>query len=195
MQSRIIGILLFMILTGAVYGQTHLFRAHIARNKTADGQTNSCVVTITVITRSDPQNIQMIHYNANYLNEDVFKDRNFVRYYVPGKNKRAGDADNDFGDLVVTDLNADGREDFAVKNDAGGNGGPSYNFYLQNDKGIFALDKYLTDSVGSFPKFINKENKTITTLVHANVGEDCKSIYQFNPATGKWTRVNRVWIR
>jgi len=76
-------------------------------------------------------------------------------------------ADNfeDFGDIIVADLNFDKRDDFAIMNNWGQGKGGKYNFYIQNDKKEFELDSYLTDSMIYFPIEINKQKKYLLTKV------------------------------
>ena len=154
-----------------------------------------CIVTVLLQSKISKKAIQTIKYKAGFLSEDVFTDPNFVRSYSTGKNRKVEVSDYDFGDLVISDLNFDGRDDFAIKNDSGGNEGPFYNFYIQNKNGSFFIDKFLTDSVGSFPKHIIKETKTITTLIHANAHEECKTSYQFNTKKSKWKTIKRTFVK
>ena len=43
------------------------------------------------------------------------------------------------------------KEDFAIKKDSGGNGGPLYEFYLQNVRQKFVKDDFLTNTLEFFP--------------------------------------------
>jgi hypothetical protein len=58
-----------------------------------------------------------------------------VRSYETGKNAHKAVVDNDYGDLVVADINFDGLADVVLKTDGGGNGGPYYTFYTSGPKG------------------------------------------------------------
>ena len=122
-------------------------------------------------------------------------DCNLCRSYQTGKNETVEEQDNDYGDIIVADFNFDKKEDLALKSDSGGNGGPAYKFYLQDSNGKFYLDNFLTDTMTYFPTHINKNNKTLTTLVHANAMELCKSIYKQDKATDKWKRAGRSWVK
>jgi hypothetical protein len=130
--------------------------------------------------------IQTIHFKEDLLFDTVFKDNKNARSYVTGKNNNAQVSDYDFGDLIIADLNFNGREDIAVKYDSGGNGGPIYNFYLQDNDGHFYKDNYLTTYVGSFPADIEPNKKTITTQIHANVSQEARKTFRYNSRTKKW---------
>ena len=138
--------------------------------------------------------IQQIKLNTNILYDDVFKKDTSSRSYITNFNTQADAPDYDYGDLIIADLNFDGKEDIALKFDSGGNGGPLYKFYLQNNRGTFDLSGYLTDYIGSFPANINSKNKTLTTQIHANVHQESRKTYKFNPQTKKWRLLKSVMI-
>lgn len=94
-----------------------------------------------------------------------FIDFSSARSYATGINN--GEIrDNYAGDFVVADFNFDNRNDFAIINDMGGNGGTFYSYYLQQEKSKYVEDRFLSDSVTYFPE-INKNKQTLTTYVHA----------------------------
>ncbi|AYY83502.1 XAC2610-related protein [Chryseobacterium indologenes] len=66
-----------------------------------------------------------------------------------------------FHDFIIADFNFDGLEDFAILYDFGGNGGPSYSYFFQNEKGEFLSNKEFPLNEGPFPKIINKADKTL----------------------------------
>ncbi len=118
--------------------------------------------------------------------EKTFIDCKTVRSYSTGINKTSKAIDNDFGDLIIADFNFDNREDFAVKNDSGGNGGPTYNFYIQDKNKNFTIDKFLTTQMEFFPsKFITK-SKRLVTYVHANAYQLSENIFEYNEKLKKW---------
>jgi len=138
--------------------------------------------------------VQKISFNAGFLFEEAYQKCNTVRSYITGRNQNKEVLDYDFGDLIVADLNFDGKEDLAVKYDSGGNGGPMYNFYMQDENGQFKIDNFLTDSVGSFPRFISFKSKTITTQIHANVYQEGKKSFRYDSASKKWKLVRWVMV-
>lgn len=143
-------------------------------------------VTITIYQKKTRAIVQTLKYKANFVFDGIFSHCDSVRSYITGYKQDTEVSDYDFGDLIIADLNFDGLEDIAIKHDSGGNGGPFYNFYIQDGSGHFQLDRYLTDSVGSFPRFINPKRKTIATQIHANVSQENRSIYRYNTKTRKW---------
>lgn len=146
------------------------------------------------IYKKDKTLVQQISFTAESLFEDVFKSDSASRSYITGHNKTAAAPDYDYGDLIVADMNFDGKEDIIIKRDSGGNGGPFYDFYLQNEKGKFTLDRYLTDRIESFPAHINKQQKTIETQIHANVHQEAATVFKYNILTKKWRVVKRYLI-
>ncbi|RYZ00342.1 MAG: hypothetical protein EOO11_01915 [Chitinophagaceae bacterium] len=106
-----------------------------------------------------------------------------VRSYVTGYNRDKEALDNDYGDLVVADLNFDGREDLALKTDVGGTSGNYYTFFLQDDSGRFRKNDFLTDSVASFPGTIDARRKRLITFGHAGVRYLGEHRYRYVPAT------------
>lgn len=103
------------------------FKVHVQRGKALE---DTCTVTVLLQSKIGRKTIQTIKYKADFLSGDVFTDPNFTRSYSTEKNKKVEVSDYDFGDLVIADLNFDGRDDLAIKHDSGENGGPFYNFYI-----------------------------------------------------------------
>jgi hypothetical protein len=141
-------------------------------------------VHLQIVNKANKNQIQQIIVKAEYLFPDEFTDCSAVRSYITGVNKNADADDNDFGSLIVADFNFDKREDFAVKDSSGGNGGPGYAFYIQNELGKFKEDSFLS---GYFPATIDVRRKRLVTYSHADVGHYWERIFIYNPATKKWT--------
>jgi hypothetical protein len=147
---------------------------------------DSAEVTLTIRKKRNSRAHQVISFTANSLFDDVFNKCNNARSFITGFYENAEVADYDFGDIIIADLNFDGKEDIAIKYDSGGPGGPFYNFYLQDDNGRFYKSNYLTDHVGSFPQEIDSEHKTITTQIHANFRQEGRTTFGYNPKTKTW---------
>jgi hypothetical protein len=161
-------------------------------HKTDSGFHNE--VKLTILKKGTKKERQNIFFQAGFLFEQAYKDCNEVRSYITNKNWSKDVPDYDFGDLLIADLNFDGREDIAIKFDSGGNGGPFYNFYIQDDKGIFKIDHFLTESVRSFPTYINNKTKSITTQIHANVHQERKRTFQYSRRIKKWKLVKWIMV-
>ncbi|MES2064244.1 MAG: hypothetical protein V4456_20145 [Bacteroidota bacterium] len=147
---------------------------------------DSADVTLIIRDKKSGKLYQKISFGANYINEDVYKDCTKCRSYITGYHQKSEVLDYDYGDLIIADLNFDGREDIAIKNDSGGNGGPYYNFYLQGVNGQFILSQYLTTNMQSFPAEINAGSKTLTIQIHANVHQDQRNTFKYNSDNKKW---------
>ena len=94
--------------------------------------------------------------------------------------------DNNYGDIIVADFNFDNKDDIALVNDMGGNGGVFYSYYIQNKDRKFIKDVYLTDSMTYFPSKINKNSKTLITYVHAGVCGLGEHIYRLDINKNCW---------
>ena len=170
------------------------FNTSIKRIKLAS-DLDSSIITVNVKSKMTKQTLQTICFGTEYpLGKSSFVGCSNIRSYTTGINKNAEVVDNDFGDLIVADFNFDNKEDFAVKREEGGNGGPLYNYYIQSSNSTFSLDKYLSETMTFFPKYFNKRKKTLTILVHANAYQLCKTLYKFDTLTNKWTEIGRSFI-
>ncbi len=199
---RLILLLKIFIYTFNGYGQTCVhkdiskqfnFKTNLTRIKTKN-LFDSCIVKITIIKKETNKPVQTIKIISDYFFEGVYTDCNAYRSYITLKNLNIEPMDNDFGDIIIADFNFDNKEDVALKKDSGGNGGPDYNYYLQDSTGKFKLNKYLTNNMGYFPIYINRKSKTLTTLVHANVKEQCKSTYKLDSSTNKWKKISKTFV-
>jgi hypothetical protein len=156
---------------------------------------DSCSIQIAIISKATQQPIQTLALTSTYLFDSVFNKCSNVRSYITHTNTKIEALDNDYGDLIIADFNFDKLEDIAVKNDSGGNGGPSYTFFIQTRNGEFAIDKYLTEEMNYFPFEINTANKTLTTLVHANANEMSERTFKIDQTTYKWREIKKRFVR
>jgi hypothetical protein len=147
------------------------------------------VASITVSSKLTKKPPQLIRFYTGPLFSAAYHNCNAARSYSTGKNRDADATDNDYGDLIVADFNFDGREDFAAKNDSGGNAGPLYNYYIQQTSGQFTLDQFLTREMQFFPDDINKARRTLTTRVHAGADGLGETVFQLGKA-GQWAQVS-----
>lgn len=161
------------------------FEIKVRKIKNPKEEIDSNAVKVTVYNKITNKK-QELNFGSSFLFEKTFINCKNVRSYSTGTNKNAEIIDNDFGDLIIADFNFDNKEDFAVKNDSGGNGGPTYNFYVQDKNKNFALDQFLTSEMEFFPsKFILK-NKRLITYVHANAYQLSENIFEYNDISKKW---------
>jgi hypothetical protein len=153
-----------------------------------DSMLDSCQVRIVVADKRSKRPVFKTAFTSNYLFSRVYTEQNTVRSYTTGVGHSLETADYDYGDLIVADFNFDGKEDFAAKNDSGGNRGPTYNYYIQTKVGSFVLDRFLTEYMGHFPDRMNKTTRTLT-LESERWNYRYKTAYRLNVKTGKWREI------
>lgn len=195
---RKVVIILFLLITylclfgqNCVYtnlSESYDFKIKLKRGKRIGKPICSNVITL-IVFKKNQKRIQTISFNSSFLFHDAFRKCNMVRSYSTGVNMENTVDDYDYGDFIVSDFNFDGIEDFAVKNNSGGNSGPTYNFYFQNSKGRFVLNNYLTCKMEFFPVKINSFEKTLTTLVYVSSSEKSEMTYRFDSLSQKWSRI------
>ena len=188
--------LIFFLVHSFVYSQNCSY-ANLSKDFTFEVKVNrmkdSCQISVLVFQKKSPEKIQAISFTSDYIFENDFTGCSSVRSYSTHINDKLQDADNDFGNIIVADFDFNGNEDIAIKRNSGGNGGPMYAFYLQKN-GKFIKDVFLTSKIEFFPSHINKSQKTLTTLVHANASQRCKKIYQYYPKNEVWKLVKKVFV-
>lgn len=144
-------------------------------------------IVVKVIDKRTEVETQTIRFVSDFIlkSESYIQNRN--NRYHPANVTIVSD-ENDCGDLIVADLNFDGREDLALKREEGGNGGPLYNYYLQTPSRNFIFDEYLTNEMSYFPDFINSQENTL----HVTVRVDSRSV---EGITYKYENSRKVWSR
>ncbi|RZJ89259.1 MAG: hypothetical protein EOO60_10230 [Hymenobacter sp.] len=174
-----------------------LFKTEVTRVKRTEqakehgGYSDSCIVHVTVINKTTHKSVAVITYSTIFLYSPAFRKCNAARSYTTGAGQNADIKDYDYGDFIIADFNFDGKEDFAAKNDSGGNRGPTYNFYLQNGAGSFRLDNFLTEYMEHFPDRIDKAAKTL--LLESDNGKwYFKNSYRLNTKNGKWQETKQT---
>jgi len=155
---------------------------------------DSCIITVAVIEKMTKDTSQRINVTSNYLFDECFTNCESVRSFTTKINLDSLAVDNDYGDLIIADFNFDGIEDLAIKNNSGGNGGPTYDFYTQNARKKFVINKFLTQKVRKFPAVINKSDYTLITNVHANAYQYCSTIYKLNKISNKWKEMKSILV-
>lgn len=189
-------LLIFYLNYGQICTYTNLskdfdFKVTLKRMKKDGEGTRECDVKVEIIKKITKAK-QVLTFHSEWMFKADFADSKTVRSYSTKYNLKAKAVDNDFGDLVIADLNFDGREDIAIKKDSGGNGGPLYNFYLQDKTGTFIIDSFLTGSVEFFPSKIDYKEKTLITLVHANAYELSETTFKLKD--GKWEKITHRFV-
>lgn len=159
------------------------FSSKVMRAK-KDATIDSTTITITVTDKKSNKS-QTIRYGSNWLFKSDFSDCNNMRSYITSQNLKK-DPEEDFGDMIIADLNFDGRDDIALKYDSWGNSGPLYYYYIQDSSGKFNRNEFLSDEMGLFPTKIDSKNKLLVTYGHAGVEQVGEHVYALNTRSNKW---------
>lgn len=192
---------LFLSVSGFGFGQEYSntklsskydFLIKPEKAKTAAGF-SECKITIKIKDKVSAK-AQSINIVCEMIYEGSFEGNDTTMSYTTGFNKNRKIADNDYGDLVVADFNFDGREDLAVKKEEGGNGGPLYNYYLQDKDAKFVINDFLSNEMTFFPAEINAKRRTLMTLVHANAYQVSETIYRLDFKSAKWKQISQRFI-
>lgn len=201
--SKLVLVVLLAILLNPVISQgktcthTNLSRKYVfitsLKRIKGDAGFQTAIASVKIIDKKTGKFIQILHTDSGFFFADAFSKCNHVRSYSTGINKLKVPEDNDFGDLVIADLNFDGKEDFALKKDSGGNGGPVYDFYMQAKDGKFYLDSFLTNQMEFFPD-IKKSKRTLVTLVHANAYQMGEQTYRLDSKTNTWKMIRHRFL-
>ena len=102
--------------------------------------------------------------------------------------------DSYFGNIVVADLNFDGKDDIALICGSYVDAGPRYAFFIQNGENKFVKNDFLTNEMGFFPCKINFKRKQLITISFANAYQVCKCVYKWNPKTNNWKRISKKYF-
>lgn len=146
---------------------------------------------VNVTEKENSKRTQTLTIECEGFYLDSFDNCKNVRSYSTKVNSQLPSGDeNDSGNFIVADFNFDSLEDFAIKNDPGGNGGPLYTYFLQTEDRKFYRSKYLSDIVQFFPIEINSVNKTLTTFLHANAYQKNRRIFKYNQKKKKWKLIH-----
>lgn len=154
---------------------------------------DSCIAEVLLQDKHSKATLDELSITSRFYLDDAFKNLKNVRSYSTKTNTDKQAVDNYYGDIIIADLNFDNKDDVIIINDAGGNGGTFYSYFLQNDNRKFILNSYLTDSMTYFPKKINSGNKTLTTYVHAGTCGLGEHIYKWD-LPNKYTQLSHKII-
>lgn len=139
-------------------------------------QRDSCVLKAFIKEKQTKSLVDSFNITSLFYFDDTFANCDSVMSFTTKYNFHREVVDNYYGDVVVADLNFDKKDDIAIINDYGGNGGTFYSYFIQRDNKKFALDSFLTDSMTYFPSIIDKSKQRLITYVHA--GACCSNIFR-----------------
>jgi len=153
--------------------------------KDGDNRPREIITEITLNNKIS----QTITYKPNFwqVAEEPFEVSQ-INYFQ--NNTAIKEGVENFHDFIIGDYNFDGLEDFAILYDSGGNGGPSYAYYFQNNNEEFYLDQDFLLNQGSFPKKIDHINHTLTTIVPIGCCKTSTTIFQLDKNNG-WNVISQ----
>ncbi|HLP10716.1 MAG TPA: hypothetical protein VK177_02230 [Flavobacteriales bacterium] len=140
-----------------------------------------------IYSKYSHQLIKVIKTDVGVIFDDYYSSAK-SRSYSTGYNQNQQVLENYYGDLVVADLNFDGKEDVAFLYERA-NGGEIYEYYVQTGT-TFKREPYLSDSITYFPHSINAQNKTLTTLTRSGAFYIAEATYRLKK--NKWTQINYI---
>lgn len=167
----------------------YIYVVNAERSKDENGVSHISALSVEIMRKVDLKSVQKLLIKSEpSLNS--FSDCSFVSSYVTGKHPANEGDDNDWGDFIVADLNFDGREDLAVKEDSS-NSGAIYEFFTQTGNGQFVKNPFLSGSW--FPYKIDAKNKTLTTATAATTAGFMETVYKYDATTKKWRVLRSVY--
>lgn len=185
----------FLLMTTQVNAQecihsnlSHKFDYYITAKKSlsSDSIFSSGIVTLSIYLKNTKKLIQKIKViNDSGSLYAAYENCKNVRSYITGYHENQEASDYDYGDLIVADLNFDGKEDFAIKSEYSVDAGPSYIFYFQDNVGHFHRSRFLTEHLGSFPTYVNAKQKTLVKVYVMGHYEGTKT-FKYNPKNKTW---------
>jgi hypothetical protein len=150
-------------------------------------------VVLAIFDKATNDELQIIRIESEF----IFKSKSFIDCsnnvnYLDNVNNKKKIQDNDFGDFIIADFNFDGKEDIALKHEEGGNGGPLYNFYLQDDSGRFERNKYLSGEMMYFPHIIDSKNMELRVYLRMDSTTDQETVYAYINSSKTWKIIERT---
>lgn len=163
----------------------------IRSNVTQNPELDSTYIRIRIFEKGSKTILQTIRKPHHWLFENLYTDKNKSRSYSTNFNSEKQVVDDDFGDVVVADLNFDGLDDFAVTYDHGVSNGNHYYFYFQRSNKTFYRQVLLTEKMIHFPSEIDPANKCITTRTAAGAYGVGVTTFQYNTVKNSWRLLSR----
>ena len=163
----------------------------IRLNTTNNPDFDSTYLRIRIFEKERGIIIQTIRKQYYCMWTDWYTNIENSRSYSTHFNTNKTVVDDDFGDVVVADLNFDGLDDFAVTYDHGADNGNHYYFYCQRPDHTFYRQVYLTDNMVHFPCIIDPINQQIITRTAAGVCCVGETVFQYNESKNSWFLLSR----
>ena len=155
-------------------------------NATQNPDLDATYLRIRIFEKGSKTILQTIRKPRHWLFDTFYTDKSHSRSYSTNYNSDIPVVDDNFGDIVVADLNFDGRDDFAVTYDHGADNGNHYYFYFQRPNKTFYRQVFLTEKMIHFPTDIDPVNKRITTRTTAGAFGVGVRTFQYNEVKNSW---------
>ena len=160
------------------------------RYETGNGYSDSCIIQILIRDKHSGSVVDSLCFISHFLFDTVFTNCLQCHSRYNGRNNGEIIEDGNYGDLIVSDFNFDGKDDIAVVHDSGGNSGPTYDFFLQDSGRKFIRNTFLSDSMEFFPDRIDKQHKILKTSVIISYCDISEMRYLYSPVTKNWKRIS-----
>lgn len=170
------------------------YKISVVKKKDEDDFLRTTKIIVEIMNKSTKKAVQRIIISEDLdLMESDYTDCNYSRSYVTSKSIKKQDTEDGINqDIVVGDINFDGKEDLAIKV-ASGNSGTLYKFFAMTKEGLFQEDNFLHKNVGYYPNEMNSKNKTITTWRPLGVDGVTQSVFKYDEALQKWKMIKRQY--
>jgi hypothetical protein len=153
---------------------------------------NITSIKISIIKKPEGRLIQEITVPFDGVSgKEQFLNPNRSRSSVTGARMRDPVEDYDHGDFVVHDFNFDGKEDFALKIDMGGNMGPLYRFYVAGEGNLLREDDFLNGEFGLMPEVDMQRKVLRASHYNHDTGRVSTVSYRYDPVKKRWSKVSR----
>jgi len=155
-------------------------------NTTNNPYLDSTYLRIRIFEKGSKMILQTIRKPIYSRWHGWYTDLKNSRSYSTHYNEKKPVIDDDFGDVVVADLNFDGLDDFAVTYDHGADNGNHYYFYFQRPNKTFYRQVYLTENMVHFPYLIDPIRQQLITRTAAGACCVGERIFQYSVERNSW---------
>jgi len=169
------------------------FDYKIIRTDQKDFGGTASKIIIEIYNKGNKKLFQRLQFTSTgYGLSNTFRVCTNEKSFVTGQNLKGDISDEDYGDIVVADLNFDGKEDFAVKHNIPADTGPQYWYFIQGKKG-FKKDEYLSKRMPFFPWLIKSQKHQLISMVSPHAGTHIYQ-FQYNTTSKKWKKIGERFV-
>lgn len=169
------------------------YQVNVFRSGREDNWHEPDSITIYILNKSDNKILQTIGITPGLLYYDSYTDCNNVKSNITKFNPDRNLFEYPYSELIIGNFNFDSLEDFAIMVDEGGNCGAIYQYYIQDSKGVFHKDSFLSEEMLYFPVDIDNKYKTLKTLVHKDAFGAYEKEYKYDDKNKSWKFVKQTY--